>query len=422
MPDGTGAAPEISSACSRACPQPLRIAHVLDAPFAVDDANGVSQVVRYLAGAQTAMGESVAVFSGIDGPHFPGCGADATRRACRVTPGRSEASLRSLIMSRYLNQTIAGDIFAWQPDVIHFHSVHVPQSVALAARLRREGISYCVTVHGGLFPAALRRGRVKKAVFNLLFERRFLREAGFVHAVSPHEVGAIRRYGFEGPVVIVPNGLPPDAGVAPHPEALYAAHPSLLNRQIFMFIGRLDPWQKGLDLLIEAFSRAALRDAALVLVGPDCRGSRRSLERLTERFGLQSRLVFTGAAFGEDRARLFAAADVFVHPSRWEGLSLSVLAAAAAGKPCLVTREADPLGNLERAEAAVIVEPTVSGVAAGLRRFATLSGRELKVMGARAKQVAGAHATWPEIADRLGQAYRSVLGTTSRRTAVGQRR
>ena len=47
-----------------------------------------------------------------------------------------------------------------------------------------------------------------------------------------------------------------------------AEHPWLRGRQVFMFIGRLDPWQKGLDLLIEAFARAALRDAAaLVLVG-----------------------------------------------------------------------------------------------------------------------------------------------------------
>ena len=80
------------------------------------------------------------------------------------------------------------------------------------------------------------------------------------------------------------------------------------------------------------------------------------LEALAGRLGVSQQVVFTGPAFGEDRANLFAAADVFVHPSRWEGVSLSVLAAAAAGKPCLITREADPLGQLERAEAAIVVD------------------------------------------------------------------
>lgn len=376
--DRTDAAAEMSAPGT-----PLRIAHVLDAPFAVDVANGVSQVVRYLTSAQADMGEAVAVLSGVDGLHLDDGGGDVNR--------------------------FADDILLWRPDVLHFHSVHVPQCVMLAARARRAGVPYCVTVHGGLFPAALSRGRIRKALFNVLFERRFLREASFVHAVSPHEIVAIRGYGFEGPVVVVPNGVPPDVSVAPSAEAFFARYPSLAGRRIFMFIGRLDPWQKGLDLLIEAFARADLRDAALILVGPDYRDSRRSLAGLAERLGILSRVVFTGAAFGDERARLFAATDVFVHPSRWEGQSLSVLAAAAAGKPCLITRDADPLGALERANASVTVEPTVSSIAEGFVKFAALRACDLRVMSARAKQVAGAHASWPTIAERLAEAYRRAL-------------
>jgi glycosyltransferase involved in cell wall biosynthesis len=155
-----------------------------------------------------------------------------------------------------------------------------------------------------------------------------------------------------------------------------------------------------------------------VLVGPDVFGSRRTLVKLGERFGMSSQLVFTGPAFGENRANLFAAADVFVHPSRWEGLSMSVLAAAAAGKPCLITRDADPYGQLERAQAAVIVEPTVSSIADGLRRAATFSRHELQAMGTRARRVAEAHFTWPSIAGSLVEAYRSALETDSRRRPV----
>lgn len=390
---------------------PLRIVHVTNEPFGVESANGVQQMVYCLARAQAEIGQSVAVFSRDDhAMNVPGGGAELPPGTSRTVCARSDSSLRQRLLSRYFEQTLAEDVLTWQPDVVHFHSVHIPQNVALAACLDRAGIPYCVTVHGALFPAALRRGRLKKTVFNILFERRYLNGARFIHAVSPSEAEVIRGHGVDQPIVVVPNGLPPNANVrALRPDALYTEIPWLRDRQVFMFIGRLDPWQKGLDLLIEAFAHAGLGEAALVLVGPDCRGSRRALATLADQFGILSHLVFIDPAFGQDRANLFAAADVFVHPSRWEGLSLSVLAAAAAGKPCLITPEADPLGELERAQAAVVVEANVSSIAEGLRRAATLSGHELQIMGARARRVAEALFTWPSIAARLVEAYRSAL-------------
>ena len=390
---------------------PLRIVHVANESFGLDTANGVQHVVYCLARAQADLGESVAVFTRDDhAVHILGSDGESSAGSPRADRVRSGSSLRERLLSGHFEIALAGDVLEWHPDVVHFHSVHIPQNVALAARLCRAGVPYCVTVHGGLFPPALRRHRLKKALFNRFFELRYLNDAQFIHALSPHESEVIRRHGVKQPVVVVPNGLPPDVDVpASQPDALYAALPWLRDQHVLMFIGRLDSWQKGLDLLVNAFARAGLRDAALVLVGPDYRGSRRALTTLTGRLGISSRVVFVDAVFGPDRANLFAAADVFVHPSRWEGVSLSVLAAAAAGKACLITREADPLGELERAQAAIIVEASVSSVAEGLKRATALSRQELQVIGARARRVADAHFTWPAIAGKLIDAYRLAL-------------
>jgi glycosyltransferase involved in cell wall biosynthesis len=277
------------------------------------------------------------------------------------------------------------------------------------------GIPYCVTAHGGLFPAALRRRRLKKSIFSVCFERPYLNEARFIHALSRQETDVLRRHGVRRPIVTVPNGLPPGTDIQPtHPDTLQARFPWLRDNFVFMFIGRLDPWQKGLDLLLEAFAGARLRDAALVLVGPDYRGSRRALTTLASQLDRSLRVIFIDAAFGEDRANLFAAADVFVHPSRWEGVSLSVLAAAAAGKPCLITREADPVGKLEQGQAAIIVEPNVSSIAAGLKRATGLGRPVLREMGRRARHVAEACFTWNSIAVRLIQAYQNAVGPPQR--------
>jgi len=377
-------------------------------------ANGVQHAVYCLARAQAQIGESVAVFSRDDhAVHIVSDSAEPRRRH-PIRGERAGRSVRERLLSRHFERSLADDILAWTPDIVHFHSVHSPQNVALASYLRRSGVPYCVTVHGALFPSALRRRRLKKAAFTLLFERHYLNEARFIHALSAHEKEALRQYGIKRPVVVVPNGLPPGTDVCPsRPDALYSDWPSLRDRLVFMFIGRMDARQKGLDLLIEAFARAGLREAALVLVGPDYRGSRRTLTTLADRLGIASAVVFIDPVFGDDSANMLAAADVFVHPSRWEGVSLSVLAAAAAGKPCLITRDADPLGQLERENAAILVDPSVESITHELRRATALSTEDLTRMGTRARDVADAHPKWDSIAAGVIDAYRKSASGSS---------
>ncbi|HEU5255969.1 MAG TPA: glycosyltransferase [Vicinamibacterales bacterium] len=383
----------------------LRITHVTNEPFGLQMASGVQHVVYCLAREQAETGESVTVFTRDDqAVHV--LGTDESPTPHRQLTCRRNRSLRERVLFRYFERRLTEDVLGSVPDIVHFHSIHIPENVVLAACLRRAGVPYCVTVHGGLFRPALRRRWLKKTLFNACFERRYLNEAQFIHALSPQETDVVRRHGVKRPIVMIPNGLPPDANTrATHRDALSAQHSWLHGQRVFMFLGRLDPWQKGLDLLLKAFARARLANAALVIVGPDDRATHRRLAKLAERLGISAGVLFKGAAFGPERADLLAAADIFVHPSRWEGVSLSVLAAAAAGKACLITRAADPLGSLEAARAAIIVEPNIQSIVAGLHRANAATVEELQTIGARARTVARAQFTWSAAAATLRRAY-----------------
>jgi glycosyltransferase involved in cell wall biosynthesis len=388
---------------------PLRIAHVVNEPFGPEGPSGVQLAVYWLARAQHEAGASVAVFSRESGTHVVG-GAEDAPPPDRARPARRGSGVENALLRRYFEPAFAAGLLGWRPDIVHFHSVHIPQNVALAAHLDRVGLPYCVSVHGALFEPALARAFAKKALFAFAFERPYLNRAEFVHALTPREREAVQRQGVRRPVVVVPNGLPPDASPAGTiADAWTVNHPSLCGRRLFLFLGRLDMWQKGLDLLIEGFAAASAEAAALVLAGPDWRGSTRALTKRAQRLGIDGRVVFTGPVYGAPRGRLLAAADVFVHPSRWEGVSLSVLAAAAAGTACVLTREADPLGSLERAGAAFLVEPTVPGIAAGIARAAASDCAVLRAMGARGREAVVERFAWGSAADALIDAYRRAI-------------
>ena len=73
--------------------------------------------------------------------------------------------------------------------------------------------------------------------------------------------------------------------------------------------------------------------ARLLLVGDG--ELRAENERLAEELGIRDRVIFAGLRSDVDR--MLQAMDVFVFPSLYEGLPLSIIEAQAAGLPCLIS-------------------------------------------------------------------------------------
>ncbi len=251
-----------------------------------------------------------------------------------------------------------------------------------------------------------------RLVFKLLFERRYLRRASFLHAVSQQDVEGLQAYGVKNVTVVVPNGIDlsgiPAMGSGAGRGGLRAHFPELDGKRIFLFLGRLDAEQKGLDLLMQGFAQAHVDGAALVMVGPDWRGHRSSLERAAQELDISSAVYFTGPVFGQQKFDFLADADVFAHSSRWEaGVPFSVLEAAAMRKPCLFTSEADASGIMSRYHAGILVQPEASSIAAGIRQFMTMDTSALHAIGERARAMVEAEFNWKPIAQGIVDGYRT---------------
>jgi glycosyltransferase involved in cell wall biosynthesis len=103
-------------------------------------------------------------------------------------------------------------------------------------------------------------------------------------------------------------------------------------------------YQKGLDVLVRAWPaiRAAVPGARLLIGGR--RGSESArLERLVDEMGPDAGIDLIGPR--DDVPDLLCAADVFVVPSRWEGLGSILVEAMALGAP-VVASSVGPIPDL----------------------------------------------------------------------------
>jgi glycosyltransferase involved in cell wall biosynthesis len=105
-----------------------------------------------------------------------------------------------------------------------------------------------------------------------------------------------------------------------------------------VYVGTLETWYKGCDTLLSAVSlcRQAGIDVRLTLIG-DGR-VRPAAEMLSEKLGIASHVRFMGQLpFSAAVRAELDSADLFVLPSRTEGLPKALIEAMARGLPCIAT-------------------------------------------------------------------------------------
>lgn len=181
---------------------------------------------------------------------------------------------------------------------------------------------------------------------------------------------------------------------------------------VMINVGRLHP-QKGQDCLLEALAAAQLDDCRfrLLLVGmatEDLPEYGHLLAQLAARHGLSDKVIFAG--WRNNVAEFLHAADVCVHPARFEGLSLAVCEAMAAGLPVLAPNDIPiPAGFVHGQHGYVTEGRQIASLATALQRIVTQPIADLRCMGQAAQELVKSKYTLALCVERFVAVVREVI-------------
>lgn len=219
-------------------------------------------------------------------------------------------------------------LLACEADLLHLHGIWQYPSHAAALWGRRSGNPVLISPHGMLDPWITQRGRWKKALARLGYERASWRQAATFHALTGNEAQDIIRETGRSNILTIPNPAPDTSGL---PAAMRAPH--------ILFLGRIHP-KKNLATLIDAWDILAaqrkLGQAKLTIAGW---GKADDVAALQARIAKATPSVrFVGPVEGAEKQALLNTARFQILPTHSEGLPMSILEGWAAGTPSIMTR------------------------------------------------------------------------------------
>ena len=215
------------------------------------------------------------------------------------------------------------------PDLVVFHEIYRFDYIAISKHLRKKKIPYIIIPHGSLTKEAQRKKRLKKIAGNFVFFNAFINGAAAIQYLSEKEManspfGKVKFVGTNG--IPIPNNKKESFSE---------------GKVRFLYIGRMDMYHKGLDLMLEAAEKniSFMREnnAEIFMFGPETQGMREQVNQRIEEKKLFNLVSLQDAVTGDEKQEQLLNSDIFVQTSRFEGIPMGILEALSYGLPCVVT-------------------------------------------------------------------------------------
>jgi len=308
----------------------MKIAHV--SMFFLPSFGGVEQMVYEIARRQVAEGHEVHVFC---------CDSDKKKRL-----ETKEEVIDGIHVHRisYLFR-LSLNTFIWPSlffklnknfDVIHTHvSGHLHVLIAgIISKIRNA--NHVHTTHCPWTGTRFRPKILKPFIImnNLIFNKISYLVVDKIIAITPWEIGILKKHTNGKEVKIIPNGV--DSILYKKIDKKnFKRDNGIADKQMVLFFGRLNPTKGPEKLALAAINISKKRKGIFFAwVGPD-EGMAHEVSNLIKNY---PNMKYFGPVRGKEKiADMYQSADVYILPSYREGLPLTFFEAMASGLPIIAS-------------------------------------------------------------------------------------
>ena len=275
-------------------------------------------------------------------------------------------------------------------DILHTHGLW-----SLPNTYFKPTKPFVLSPHGMLSEVALGYSRLKKQVFQKLFQDYALKNVSLLHATAESEYEDIRKFGLRQPVSIIPNGIEvPNLNKISRDKA----------NKTLLYLGRLHQ-KKGIDILLRAWRPIEKKfpNWSLKIAGPDENSYLDKCKKLAADHNL-NRVAFLPPTYGDDKNKLMESADLFILPSRSENFGITVAESLARQVP-VITTHGTPWSGVVDHDCGWYVPVSHTAISTALNEAFELEDSRLQDMGRNGREWVSKEYSWHKVTTEMIRAY-----------------